>query len=401
MNEQMNTYTGIVEKIVNGGWGLVRHPEGVVFLNYVLPGEEVVYSIRERVKGILWGQVHEITAPAQERIQPPCPYFGECGGCVFQHIPYPRQLEIKRDILAGDLARIGKMEKRDIPVMGSEPYHYRARAKLKSDPETKGFLGFVKKGTHRIMRIDHCLLLPERLNDFLRRWNSQDDPPVFFQMDAMWNPGDDRVTVHVTPPPDQEALTVLARFRDIHFTWKGEESMGVTRFSVGDFQYRVSPAAFFQVNRFQWQPMLDVVEEYCVDCRTAIDLYSGVGFFLPVLKRHARQVIGVESSKLASQLAALEFSDVRFFGIPVEKFQFPKADMLLCDPPRAGLSKTVMKRILEREVRRMIYISCNSATFSRDLFVLRQNGYELMDLRLLDLFPQTPHVEVAALFERQ
>ena len=401
MNIQTETYTGVVEKIVHGGWGLVRSPDGVVFLNYVMPGERVVYSIRERARGILWGQVHEIESPSPHRVQPPCEYFGVCGGCVFQHIPYPMQLDIKRDILMGDLERIGKLERRDIPVLGSEPFGYRARAKLKSDPQTGGHLGFVRKGTHHIMPIDRCLLLPDPLNSFLERWNRLDDPPVFFQMDAMWNHTEERVIVHVTPAPDEQALRVLETFPDVHFTWKGEASGGVSRIVAGDFEYRVSPAAFFQVNAFQWSPMLELVDEFCRECGTAIDLYSGVGFFLPVLTKYARRVIGVESSKVASQLAAFSFSGVRFFNLPVEKYQFPKADLLLCDPPRAGLSKLVMKQILEREYPRMIYISCNSATFSRDVNVLRQEGYELADLRLLDLFPQTTHVEVVSLLVRR
>ncbi len=398
MENKINTFTGIVEKIVNGGWGLVRSPDGVVFLNYVLPGETVVYSIRDRAKGILWGQVHEVVTPAPERIQPPCPYFGTCGGCVFQHVPYPLQLEIKREIVMGDLERIGKLEKRDIPIVGSQPYHYRMRAKLKSDPDTKGFLGFVKKGTHQIMPIEECLLLPDPLNRFLDRWNSQVSPPVFFQVDALWNHTEERIIANVTPAPDEETLMALRQFPDVRFTWKGEETQGVSRIDVGDFEYRVSPGAFFQVNRFQWLPMLELVEDFCVECDTAIDLYSGVGFFLPLLLKYAKRVIGVESSKLASKLAAFSFSRVRLFAIPVETFHFPKGDLLLCDPPRAGLSKLVMKRILERKYRRLVYISCNSATFSRDLNILRQNGYELMDLRLLDLFPQTPHIEMVSLF---
>lgn len=393
-----STKTGIIEKITNGGWGLVRSDEGVVFLNYVLPGESVSYRIKERARGILWGELIDVLTPSEQRIEPPCPYFGRCGGCIFQHIDYSRQKEIKKKILFDDLKRIGHYTfEGTVDYYESPPYGYRIRARMKAQEGEDGKIGFIRKGTNTVIPIHRCLLFPDPVNRFLEKWNGMENPPFFYQMDIMMNRDTETVYIHLSHPPKEEK-EVLKTFPEITFSWKGNEDAAVSPLTIKEWTYLVSPTVFFQVNPFQWENMLDTVGSYLGSCETVIDLYSGVGFFLPLLKKAAGRVMGVESHGFSVTLAGRAFPGVDLLRIPVEKFKFIDADAVVVDPPRSGLSKHVIKGILEKKYKRVIYISCASAAFSRDLKILRENGYRLEALKLFDLFPQTSHLETISLF---
>jgi 23S rRNA (uracil1939-C5)-methyltransferase len=193
---------------------------------------------------------------------------------------------------------------------------------------------------------------------------------------------------------------MLQEFSPIIFSWKGNEDAAVSRLDINDRSYLVSPGVFFQVNPFQWENMLNTVESYLEPCETVIDLYCGVGFFVPLLKKYSQKVIGVESHGYSVTLAGRAFpgKGLKFVKTPAEKFVFPAADIIVLDPPRSGLSKPVINAVLAKKYKKVIYISCSSAAFSRDLKVLRENGYHLENLKTLDLFPQTAHMEIISLF---
>jgi 23S rRNA (uracil1939-C5)-methyltransferase len=388
---------GTVEKIVNGGWGLVRSDDGVVFLNWVIPGEEVIYRIRERARGVLWGELIEVLSPSIKRVIPPCPYFGQCGGCIFQHIDYSMQKTIKRSILQDDLERIGLYKTRLPEVIASPPYHNRVRARMKGSSD--GRIGFIRKGTAVVLPIDNCLLFPDAVNRFLEQWNSLPEPPFFHQMDIFFNPDNKKIYIYLSQPPGGEVQKILKGFPGVVFSWKGSEETGVSTLTIRDGSYHVAPDVFFQVNPYHWEAMLDTVEDYLQPAHTMIDLYCGVGFFIPLLQKYAQQVIGVENYGFSVQLAQCSFPAVKFRKLAAEKYQFPAADGIVLDPPRSGLSKQVMKKVLAGQYKKIIYISCASAAFSRDLKVLLENGYRLEGLKIFDLFPQTSHLETIALFE--
>lgn len=390
---------GKIEQIVNGGWGLLRSDEGVVFVNYVIPGEEVSYRIKEQARGVLWGEVIEVLEPSSHRVKPPCPYFGKCGGCVFQHIDYNHQLTIKEEILGDDLRRIGGVDCRIKSLRQSPPYHNRIRARMKGYED--GRLGFIRKGTNDVLPIDRCLLFPDAINQFLEKWNSLDEPPFFYQLDIFFNPQSKNLYVYLSHPPKEPVKKILKSFPGVIFSWKGKEDNGVSPLTIRDSTYYVSPDAFFQVNPYQWENMLAAVESYLEDSPRMIDLYCGVGFFIPLLTARANEVIGVENYGFSVQLAQRAFPEVEFFKSPSEKFYFPEADTLLVDPPRSGLSRHVMKRIVSGNYKKLIYVSCSSATFSRDLKELLECGYQLKELKAFDLFPQTSHLETISCLVRE
>lgn len=369
-------------------------------MNYAIPGEDVRYRIKDRAKGILWGELIEVLEESPHRVKAPCPYFGRCGGCVFQHMGHSFQESVKQDILRDDLQRIGGFDPDIPPLVPSPPFNNRSRARLKGREDGK--VGFIRKGTNTVLPIDHCLLFPPEINDFITQWNRLPQPLFFIEMDVLWNPTQKELYVHLSRPPGKDMNALLTSFPGATFSWKGNEDAAVSRLKIKEWGYLVSPAVFFQVNPFQWENMLDTVASFMEPCDTVIDLYSGVGFFIPLLKGYANKVVGVESSGFSVTLAQRAFNQegIVFFKTAAEKHRLPEADILVVDPPRSGLSKPVMQQVLKNRYKKIIYISCSSATFSRDLKVLRENGWELRALKPFDLFPQTAHLETIAAFSR-
>jgi len=395
MKKEMKT--GVVEKIINGGFGLIRSDEGIVFLKYVAPDEVVEYYIRERAKGINWGEVVELSNPHQGRIIPECEYYGECGGCTLSHLKYEDQLRIKNIILKDDLLRIAKINIEPDRVYSSPEFGYRVRAKLKG--LKNGKIGFIKKGTTNVMEINKCLTLTSEINKFISKWNSEKNMPFFHQFDVFFNYTENKLYVHLSEEPDNKSKDMLCFFDEVVFSWRGNEDCGESKLVIGDYNYHVSPDTFFQVNMFQWENMLNIVNSFIKKVEVSVDLFSGNGFFIPLLMENSEKVIGVEHSKRSVTLAIKSFKEAKFLRIPAEKYSFSDADQIIIDPPRSGIPKEVIKGILKMKPDLIINISCSTASFARDLSSFVNNGYCLKELIIVDLFPQTAHIETISLLK--
>jgi len=388
---------GKIEKIVNGGFGLIRSEEGIVLLNYVVPGEIVNYRIKERAKGINWGRVVEIKDPYKKRILPDCKYYGECGGCVLSHLDYEDQIRIKKEILTDDLKRIGKIELDHIALIKSPEFQYRARAKLKG--LSNGKIGLIRKSTNDVIQIDSCLIVAPEINEFIGKWNKTENMPFFHQLDIFYNDTDKKLYINLSDKPKPEYIRKLDLFENTVFSWKGSEIDGESVLNAGTFNYMVSPDIFFQVNRFQWKNMLDIVDSWMEKCGSSIDLYTGSGFFIPILLKYSEKVIGVENSKRSVELAEKSFKKAEFLRMPVEKYDFPEVDSIIIDPPRSGIPRDVILKISEIKPGTIINISCSTATLARDLNHFVNNGYKIEEMFLIDLFPQTAHLETMILLK--
>ncbi len=391
--------TDYVEKIINGGWGIVRDKEGVVFLNGVCPEENVRYKIRERAKGVFWGELLSIVESSEIRRKSECSYTGKCGGCSLLHIKYPEQLTIKREILMDDLKRIGGIDSIKPEIVHSKEYGYRIRVKLKGLSD--GSLGFIRKGTNEVMQIDKCLIASERINKFIKKWNSFEKKPFFHQLDLFDNIDKKKLYVFLSRKPDEEYMKFLSIFSDTFFTWSENRDKGVSELKIGDFIYLVSPENFFQVNMFLHETMLKIVKDHMIKSKKVIDLYCGNGFFIPVLKLFSTDLTGVENNKNAVNMAERSFPDVKFLKLDVDKYEFDEFDVVIADPPRAGLSENLKEKIVKKKIKRLIYISCSTATLSRDLKYFISEGYEVKKMTMLDMFPNTAHIETISLITKQ
>lgn len=397
-----DTRTGTVSRLVSGGQGLIHHPEeGTVFVNDVLPGETVRFFIRERSKGIAWANAVEIIEPHPQRIEPPCPLAGTCGGCPWQHIPLKLQQTLKTKIFGDSFHHQLHRDPPPIRLHGSPGEGYRVRARMKPDP--RGRLGFVRRRSHEIVPITSCLLFAEPINLFLQQWNQ--NPPKLkklFQVDILYSPSEGSLGIHLGHPPSREEAESLQRqFPDLLIGWPGQEKIQTITVPGYQTHYHASPAAFFQVNRFLWPVMLDTVDRHLPAAFSALDLYSGVGFLIPPLLKGQQPPLAVESHPLSVKLARLSFPDLTIIRADTSSQEIPaEVSLILCDPPRSGLSEPVLLQISESAVNTLLYISCNQATLIRDISRLSEQGWQLEAIEAFDLFPHTPHLELFARLTR-
>ncbi len=362
-----------IEKLVYGGEGLARLEGKVVLTPFVLPGE-VVRAEVERAKNDLWrGRLIEVLQPSPSRITPGCPYFQRCGGCQYQHMDYPFQLEQKREILREVLRRVGKIEfPGEINAIAGEPWQYRNRVQLHIEG---GKVGYFAQGSRDLCAIDHCPISSPKLNETIAKIQTDRASTA---VELFTNETEVQVNViDRVPRPD---LTALA-------------SLGVTTpIEYGGFQ--VSRNSFFQVNRFLIDGLVNCA---IADAKGewAVDLYAGVGLFSVKLAERFGKVTAVESGASSLRDLAKNFTQTAV-NTSVEDYLASlneTPDFILADPPRAGLGKSVVKDLVRIRAPRLTIVSCDPATLARDLQGLIAGNYRIEKLTLVDLFPQTFHLE--------
>ena len=391
-----------VEKLVYGGDGLARLNGQVVLTPFVLPGERATVETFEQKPGLVRSKLIELHETAGERVEARCPYFGRCGGCHYQHAGYEAQLGFKRAILAESLRRVGKIEPpEDIRVIAAEPWHYRNRAQFHIEGNE---IGYLEARSNRLCGIEQCPISSLRINEVitsLRQMLRDTRWPRFVRaIEAFTN--EEQVQLNVL----ESDRPVAQRF----FDWCAEAIAGFVPgaldYSVTGATYRVSGGSFFQVNRFVIDQM---VSEAIGDAagESALDLFAGVGLFsLPLAKRFGK-VTAVESGSGA--LRDLRFNAERA-GVAVEAHQSTvdafladlagAPDFILADPPRSGLGKTAVRELVRLQPASITIVACDPATLARDLAALLAGGYRLEKLTMVDLFPQTYHIEAIARLSR-
>ncbi|MGI9106485.1 MAG: class I SAM-dependent RNA methyltransferase [Pyrinomonadaceae bacterium] len=373
-----------IERIVPGGAGLAHAPGLTIFVALAAPGDRVRVRV-DRVRGkVAFASIVEIIAPSSSRVEPPCPYFGRCGGCDFQQLTYEAQLQAKVEIIRDCLRRIARLEPpAEIGITPSPAvWRYRSRARWQHDA-TRQFLGYYELASHRVCDVAECpVVIPEVQNKLsqLRAALSHGELDEAQEFQAV--AGNDGVSLL----PPLAAEDAGERYRDI----AGE-------------RYRFNADCFFQINHALLEPLL---REALRDVRgeTAIDLYCGVGLFtLPLARRFAR-VTGVEGNAAASEFARRNLSDAELTNVEIKTSRVGEwlarhaksltpVDFVLLDPPRAGAEAEALQGILDLHPRRIVYVSCDPATLARDLRTLTDGGYTLDSLAAFDMFPQTHHVE--------
>lgn len=373
-----------IERLLPGGVGLA-HAEGLtLFVSLAAPGDVLRIKI-DRVQGkVGFASIVEIVKASSVRIEPPCPYFGRCGGCDFQQLTYETQLEAKVEIIRDCLHRIARIEAPlDIKMHASQSqWHYRARANWQFDAGTK-HLGYFERGSNRVCDVEYCAVLVPALQHTLEQVRSEIRAQTLTQKlrDIEAVAGDDGVSVE----------PAIAEF----------QPREVSRV-IGDEIYHFSAETFFQINHELLQPL---IAEALRDLKgkIAIDLYCGVGLFTLPLARRFAQVTGVEANPRAAEFARRNLDSARLDNAEVvtlgvadwlkHSLSFEPVDFLLLDPPRTGAENNVIEGMLTVQPRRISYVSCDPATLARDLKKLIAGGYSLDSIVAFDMFPQTHHVE--------
>lgn len=369
-----------IERLLPGGVGLA-HAEGLtLFVSLAAPGDEVRVRI-DRVQGkVAFASIHEIIKPSPVRVDPPCPYFGRCGGCDFQQLTYEAQLQAKVDIIQDCFQRIAKVpEPVEIKIHRSPEWQYRARALWQTDADRK-WLGYYVRGSREVCDVEYCAVLVPELQQTLESLRSTIETATSVR-DIAAVAGDEGVSVY---PP-------LANF----------DPRAISRTIAGE-RYHLSAKSFFQINH-QLLPVLIQEAIGSAEGKIALDLYCGVGLFTLPLARRFTQVKGVEANERAirfarANLESAQLNNAQVFAADVSNWlrstEVPStADLLLLDPPRTGAENKVMAGILSLKPARIVYVSCDPATLARDLKKLLAGGYSLDTVTAFDMFPQTHHVE--------
>jgi 23S rRNA (uracil1939-C5)-methyltransferase len=394
------------EEAVYGGY-VIAKAEGVVFIRGAIPGELVSVSVDEKKKDYSVASVTGIIEPSEARIEPHCRYFGDCGGCQLQFVSYEKQIEMKNHVLLDCLRRIGGVEIELAPSLSGRQLNYRSRAQMKVSKA--GVVGFFREGTIEVVEVGECPLLVDELNEALIKLRDIDLQGI---RELHLTAGDGvialaRGTGFNAPLADKfiEMGFSGVAFDDGSFRGSGP---GYVNLDLNGLKYTVSPWSFFQSN---WDLNCEAVKLLTegigpMQDKRLLDLYAGGGNFSMQMALDASETVAVEEnpSSIADgkrNRSANRIPNYKFVKGTAEGAKLEGAfDVVILDPPRPGLTKEAMGRVLEMAPERIAYVSCNPSTFARDLKRMA-DAYEISSVCMIDLFPNTYHLEALAFLHRK
>ena len=362
-----------------------------VFVAGGIPGERVVAEVVKVHRKYVSAKVVDVLEASPDRVEPPCPYYGECTGCQWQHLSYDAQLKTKHEKVTDALQRVGELA--DPPVSEVRPspdqlgYRNHARFTINRD----GALGFINRETRQFVRIDKCLLMHQGVNDLLEELQDHCGETTQLSIRAGKYSGDFLIQPYLVHP-EIGVLTGQKRYTE----------------SVAGQDFLVSSPSFFQVNVEQAAAAADVVRDrlHLTADDVLLDAYTGVGTFAILLAPSVKRVIAVEESSAAVADAKQNAGDLQNLEFVLGRTEdvlrnLPvKPDVVVLDPPRSGCQPRALESLIEMAPSRVAYVSCDAETLGRDLKILCQGGYRLDEVAPLDMFPQTHHVECVALLSR-
>ena len=423
-----------------------------VFIPFVLPEEKVDATITEQKPGFLRARAEQVVFPSPHRISPACPYFAQCGGCHYQHTDYGYQLEIKEKILRENLRRISHLEVQcEVQLHPSPPWNYRNRSRLQLRTNPVFTLGYFKFASHEILPVERCPISSELINRAIavvwQLGRAGESPEGLREIEFFANADDTNLLTELSCTADARRAPLREWAEKLKSSMP--EIAGVTAFravgnnfqeplvtvgageliyKAGQTAYRVSAGSFFQTNRFLTGELINIATGN-QSGETALDLYAGVGLFSTALAGNFRHVVSVESSQTAANDLAYNLptngkairsatgqylsgasgkarAEARdWLAVPQSEakmgrgtkgelpLHFSKPDLIVVDPPRSGLGDGVARALARLRAPRLTYVSCDPATLARDILPLREAGYRITELHLVDLFPQTYHLE--------
>jgi tRNA/tmRNA/rRNA uracil-C5-methylase (TrmA/RlmC/RlmD family) len=385
-----------IERIVPGGMGIGHAQKMTVLVPFTAPGDVAHVSI-DRVRGnTAFATLETLIEPGPLRVVTPCPHYGTCGGCDFQHLSYEAQIETKKEIIKDCFRRIGGIELDEVEVVPSPlEWGYRIRADWAVD-RAKQVFGYYRRGSREVFDVSTCPVLNPALENARSRLH-----------DAVLA-NDSQVEGEILGAVSGNAVSIAPKVDGFQ--------AGLLTIEIGSERYGFDPSSFFQANASILPNLVEhVIFEACDDRIAvegeAIDLFCGVGLFTLPLARLFQHVTGVESSPKAASFAhesakAAGLKNVSISGLAVEQWlhrRGPHVDgqvTVVLDPPRSGALPEVLAGIVRLNPARIVYVSCDPATLARDLNVLLADGFALHNVRGFDMFPQTHHVETVATLTR-
>jgi 23S rRNA (uracil1939-C5)-methyltransferase len=434
-----------IEKLVFKGYGLGDYNGIKVFTQNALPGDIVLVEIIEKKRRFVKGRVREVITPSPYRSAPICRHFPDCGGCQLNHVPYDAQTKLKANIFNDCISQIYPALSCPIhPVSGpKDPIYYRNKMEFAfSENDTATLqLGLKKRGEfNTVIPISDCKLMSEESNDIIsetQRYFQQSELTAFDShtrtgelrlLSVRHSKADDAYMLQlVTSNPDASVYTdyfstLCKKFPSISSTFhifrdaKNDHSMSDIRThisgethifdTIGNCRFRISPNAFFQTNSVHATTLYDTALNAAElsGSETVMDLYCGSGTIGIYMAPHAKNIIGIEENPASIEDAHYNatlngVSNITFHEGRVKnilKFNSFSPDVVVVDPPRSGMVPKALRRIIELDAPKVVYVSCNPTTMLRDLEVFEHHGYSTTFITPVDMFPHTYHLEAVA-----
>jgi 23S rRNA (uracil1939-C5)-methyltransferase len=413
-----------INGVTHNGEGVARNDGKATFIPFAIPGETVEVEITDEKRKFRRARLTEIVDSSADRITPCCPHYYDCGGCAFQHVSYPKQLELKQQVVQETINRIGKIDLQVKPVIGMDtPWRYRNKVtwhvkringKLK--------MGYYLNDSHRIINIDTCKLISIEMENLslyiksrLEELNLPDNCEIVVRQSSLTSKlmlvfsgaGTDNVNLNLLVDyPELDSIYSIDN--EFYTLLHGEAYL---QEEINGLHYDISALSFFQVNSTQTSKLYNIAKSYAhAKSKTRVlDAYCGIGSISLQLAKTARKVLGVESYAPAIKDAVNNKYKNNIFNCdfitgPCEVIipqLLDEFDIVVLDPPRSGCSKDLIHAIVNISPKRIVYVSCNPATLARDLALFAQEGYESLEIQPVDMFPQTSHVETVVLIERK
>jgi 23S rRNA (uracil1939-C5)-methyltransferase len=400
----------------HGGQAIARDDGKVWLVNYALPGEVVEAEPRGKQGGVAVATTTAVVSPSPHRVTPTCPHFGKCGGCQLQHAAYSYQLELKRQVVEEAWARAGLRLPPDTPVLGmDDPWRYRIRGEFEAVPTAGGWrFGFHRMRSHSVLAIDTCPIHNLRIEQAL---------PAFAQA-ANELKLTELQNLLLTVEPTGRGLLWRLRHKGREPQWPREDFARRVAELLPDqvllddamslefwgLTFRVRSDTFVQTNYGQMLVLYETALEMLGDVSNerVLDLYAGIGTISVAVARNAAGVTAVEENPRAVQLgrlnARINAAKVEYLPGKVETalrgLRLGRHTAAVLDPPRAGCEPAALAEILRLGPDRVVYISCEPSTHVRDISALVRGGYRVRRAAIVDMFPQTYHIESVALLQR-
>ena len=445
-NDRQTVY---IEDLTHDGNGVAKIDGYPLFIQGALPGETAEIHVMKTLKNYGFAKVINILEKSPDRVEAPCVYFSQCGGCQLQHLSYEGQLKWKQNMVANVMKRLGKIDAPVLPVKGmEEPWHYRNKSQIPFAQNEAGQMvaGFYKTKSHSIVDMERCLIQTGEADVVMADLKRELETLGVRPYDEKSHQGMLRHVVVRKGRATGEVMVVLVTkskkfpqasaaiekiralipnvtsivqnvngektnviFGNDTFTLWGKDTIEDT---IGNVRFEISARSFYQVNPVQTEVLYKQALDYAqlTGNERVIDAYCGIGSISLFLAQKAGHVMGVEiveqAIEDAKRNAALNgFTNTYFEAGPAEEViprwykEGKEADVLVVDPPRKGCDEALLNTIIEQKPKRVVYVSCNPATLARDLRILEDGGYKTKEVQPVDMFPHTTHCEAVAWLE--
>ena len=386
-----------IDKLSHEMRGITKIDNKITFIDNTLPGEVVNIKITKQKKNINEGRVISILEESKDREVPICPYYNECGGCNISHINYEKSLLYKKEIVKDIIKRYSNIEVNPEIISDNNRYNYRNKITLRVKNNKLSLIG------ESPINIDYCYLVNENINKIIKILNTI----KLKEVEEVIIKGTTEIMVIIKGNIEEEELKnkLKRNVSSIILNNKRIYGKDYITIKVEDYTYAIYPESFFQVNTNMISKLYDKVSTYAGSGKSLLDLYCGAGTIGIYLSKNFNKIIGIEKNKDAIISANKNkelnnIKNIKFYCKEANQIEKIEEDVLIVDPPRSGLDKITIEKIMLSKVKKIVYVSCNPITLARDLNILKEK-YTLKDITLFDMFPNTSHVECVSVLHRK